>query len=270
MTKRPTRLQAVLFDWAGTTIDYGSRAPTEVFMEIFCRSGVEISAAEAREPMGMAKRDHIAAIAAMPRVVAAWSERHGRPPDEAEIDRMYAEFLPLQEEILTRGIDVIPGVPEAVAECRRRGLKIGSSTGYTRALMDAVAPLAAEGGYAPDVIVCPDDVRSGRPAPWLNFRAAELLDVYPMSTIVVVDDTAVGIKAGLNAGAWTVAVSQTGNALGLSLAEVDALDPSDLQTRLDAIAAEFRELGAGFVIPSVAELPPVLDEIADAPFPKRR
>jgi phosphonoacetaldehyde hydrolase len=265
--REPTRLRAVLFDWAGTTIDYGSRAPTEVFVEIFRRAGIEIATAEARGPMGMAKRDHIAAIAAMPRVAEAWRARHGRLPADADVARMYAEFLPLQGEILARGVDVIPGVPEAVADCRRRGLAIGSTTGYTRALMDAVAPLAAQGGYAPDVIVCPDEVRGGRPAPWLNFRAAELLDVYPMSAVVVVDDTTVGIEAGRNAGAWTVAVSQTGNALGLSQAEVDGLDPAELRARLGAITTTFRELGADFVIPSVADLPQILDQIADICVP---
>jgi phosphonoacetaldehyde hydrolase len=127
--------------------------------------------------------------------------------------------------------------------------------------MDLLGPLAAKEGFAPDVIVCPDDVRAGRPAPWLNFRAAERLNVYPMNTVVVVDDTLVGIEAGLNAGAWSVAVSQSGNAMGLSLAEVNALDRQDLQARLGVIAQNFRGIGAQAVIPTVAELPAALDQI---------
>jgi phosphonoacetaldehyde hydrolase len=257
-----SKIKAVLFDWAGTTIDYGSCAPAEVFVEIFRRRGVEIAQAEARGPMGMAKRAHLSAVLALPRVAAEWRRKHGSEATDADVQRMYDEFLPLQREVLTRTTKVIPGVQEAVAECRRRGLKIGSSTGYTRELMGIVAPLAASGGYAPDVIVCPDDVRAGRPAPWLNFRAAEWLDVYPMNGVVVVDDTLVGIDAGLHAGATTVAVSQTGNMLGLTQAEVQLLEPSVLQTRLDAIAAEFLKRGAHFVIPSVAGLPAVLDRMS--------
>lgn len=263
MATSSQRLQAVLFDWAGTTIDYGSRAPTQVLIEIFRRRGVAITAAEARGPMGLAKRDHIAAIGAVARVADAWRRQHVLPFADADVQALFAEFLPLQKEILAQGAEVIPGVCEAVAECRRRGLKIGSTTGYTRELMDVVAPLAAAGGYAPDVIVCPDDVRAGRPAPWLNFRAAEWLNVYPMQTVVVVDDTQVGIAAGLNAGCWTVAISQTGNALGLSQAEVQALAPSDLKARLQAIDNDFRRCGAHFVIPSAAELPAVLEQIQD-------
>jgi phosphonoacetaldehyde hydrolase len=255
------RLLAVFFDWAGTTIDHGSRAPVEVFVEVFRRAGVEITAAEARVPMGMAKREHIAAIIVMPRVAGAWAARLGRAATDEDVERLYVEFLPLQREVLARHCDVIAGVPEVVAECRRRGLKIGSSTGYTRALMDVVAPLARQGGYAPDAILCADDVPRGRPAPWLNFRIAERLEVFPMSRVVVVDDTVPGIEAARNAGAWAVAVTRTGNSLGLSAGELAGVDPEELETRLQAASLMFRRVGAHAVIESVADLIPVLDRI---------
>lgn len=256
-----TRLQAVLLDWAGTTVDYGSRAPVQAFMEVFRLQGVTITAEEARGPMGRAKRDHLAAIAALPRVSAAWRDAQGRFPDESDIDRMYDGFLPLQKQILAQHVDVIPGVPEAIAECRRRGLKIGSTTGYSRELMKIVIPAARSGGYEADVIVCADDVPAGRPAPWMNFHAAEALGVYPMRTVIVVDDTPVGIHGGRNAGAWTVAVAKTGNALGCSQAELSALPAGELQHRLRAIGDQFLAEGADFVIDSVAELPTIVDMI---------
>lgn len=261
MTNNAAGLRAVIFDWAGTTVDYGSRAPAQVFLEIFRRSGVEISVAEARGPMGRAKRDHLAAILALPRVAEAWRARHGRLPTEADIDRLYAEFLPLQMETLARHCDVIPGVPELVAECRQRGLKIGSTTGYTRALMDVAIPLARSGGFAPDVAICADDVPQGRPAPWMLYRAAEALGVFPMSSVVVVDDTTVGIEAGKNAGAWTVAVTKTGNSLGLSLDEVHQVDRRELQERMELATAAFARVGADYVIESAADLLPILVRI---------
>lgn len=257
----PTKLQAVVFDWAGTTVDYGSRAPTAVFVEIFRRRGVEVTVAEARGPMGMAKREHIAAVISLPRVARLWREVHGRPPVDADVQRMYDEFLPLQLDTLSAGSDLIPGAVEAVRECRRMGLQIGSTTGYTRALMEVVTPNAAAGGYVPDCVICSDDVPLGRPAPWMNFHAAEKLNVYPLSEVVVVDDTPVGITAGLNSGSITVAVSQTGNALGLSQAEVEKLDPQELQTRLAAIEQDFLAAGAHHVIRSVAALPQLLAKI---------
>src|SRR6478735_6498595 len=80
------RIKAVIFDWAGTVIDYGSLAPMGAFVETFGEFGVQISIDEARGPMGMAKRPHIAAIMALPRVAETWSKRHGRAPAEADID----------------------------------------------------------------------------------------------------------------------------------------------------------------------------------------
>lgn len=258
----PTRrYQAVLLDWAGTTVDYGSRAPARVFLEVFRRRGVVVTESEARGPMGLSKREHIAAVAALPRVAAAWRDAHGKPPGEADVQAMYDDFLPLQKETLANHCEVIPGVAEAVAECRRRGLKIGSTTGYTRELMEVVAPLAARGGYTPAAIVCSDEAAAGRPAPWMNFHAAEQLGVYPLSRVLVVDDTPVGIAAGLNAGATTVAVTQTGNALGLSEAEVAALPPGGLDARLSVIEQQFRSAGADHVLRSAAQVPQLLDRL---------
>ncbi len=243
MPVEPTPLRAVILDWAGTTVDYGSRAPVEVFIEIFRQRGIAITDAEARGPMGRSKHEHIAEVLELPRIAALWRRQHGRAPGRQDVQAMYEDFLPLQKRTLERGADVIPGVPEAIAECRRQGLKIGSTTGYTRELMEVVLPRAARGGYVPDVTICSDDVSAGRPAPWMNFLAAERLGVYPMSAVATVDDTPIGIEAGLNAGTLTIAVSQTGNALGLSAAEVAALSESDLNSRLDAIEEGFRRAG---------------------------
>jgi phosphonoacetaldehyde hydrolase len=259
MSSRPT--QAVLLDWAGTTVDYGSRAPTQVFVEIFRRRGVDITVAEARGPMGRAKHEHIAMVAALPRVTELWRQQHGAAPTEVDVQAMYDDFLPLQKEILKQGSDVIPGIPEAIAELRRRGIKIGSTTGYTRALMEIVIPLAAAGGYHADVVVCSDEVSAGRPAPWMNVRAAELLGVYQFDQIVVVDDTPVGIEAAKNGGMIAVAVSLTGNALGLSEAEVQQMPEADLQKQLRQIEQDFRLVGADYVISSVAQLPSLLADL---------
>jgi phosphonoacetaldehyde hydrolase len=176
---------------------------------------------------------------------------------------MYEDFLPLQRDILAAGCEIIPGVLQSVAELRRVGLKIGSTTGYTRALMEVVAPIAARGGYAPDVLVCSDDVAAGRPAPWMNFRAAERLGVYPPSAVVAVDDTPVGIEAGRNAGMWTVGVARTGNEFGLAKAEADALPADEHERRLLKARERLLAAGAHYVIDGVADLPPVITAIND-------
>lgn len=252
---------AVLLDWAGTTVDHGSCGPAEVFRAIFAARGVAITIDEARGPMGRGKRDHIATIAAEPRVADAWRAEHGRSCTDDDIDLMYAEFLPLQKRVLSQRSDVIPGIPQAVARLRKKGALIGSSTGYTRELMDVVEPIAASQGYAPDAVCTADEVPAGRPAPFLNRLAAERLRVELSPRIVVVDDTLVGIEAGLRSGCTTIGVSRTGNLLGLALEEVAALDDELLQARLAAITARFLEAGAHHVIESVADLPDLLEQL---------
>lgn len=166
--------------------------------------------------MGMGKRDHIAAISGNPDVAKLWMETFHRPCGDADIQAMYESFLPLQREALKHHSDVIPGVADAVSQCRARGLKIGSTTGYTRDLMTIVVEAAREQGYTADCVVCEDDVPRGRPAPFLPYEAARQLDVYPMWSIVNVDNTAVGIESGRHAGCWRIGVTRSGNGVGRS------------------------------------------------------
>jgi phosphonoacetaldehyde hydrolase len=190
-----------------------------------------------------------------------WHERHGRAPTDADVQAMYDDFLPLQKRVLAEGAEMIAGVVDAMATLRDRGIRIGSTTGYTRELMSVVTPLAAEQGYVPDSLVCSDEVPAGRPAPWMNFLAAQQLGVYPMSQIVAVDDTPVGIEAAKNAGCIAVGVSTTGNAMGLSPGEFSALEPVERSRRVARIESQFRAAGADFVIDSVADLPQLIDQL---------
>lgn len=261
MSDRLENLKAVVFDWAGTMIDHGCMAPAIVFREIFRQRGISITSEQAREPMGMAKRAHIAAIAAMPIVDDAWQAKYGAACTDAEIDAMYAEFLPLQMKTLKEHSQLISGAAEVARWCRDRGLKIGSSTGYTRALMKNVTAAAAAQGYHADCVLCSEDAPKGRPAPYLLYEAAKRLDVFPMWHFVKVDDTPVGIQAGRNAGCWTIGITRTGNEVGLSEADLSRLPAEETATRCEAAAARLTAAGAHYIAESVADLYPILKEI---------
>ncbi len=260
MTDVP-QVKAVVFDWAGTMVDYGSRAPATVFQEIFRREGVEITAAQAREPMGMAKRAHIAAITRMPEVAARWQAKFGKPADDADVDRMYEKFLPLQKTVLGDHSDLIPGAVATFQWCVENHIRVGSSTGYTRELMDVVQPVANAAGYKPEVVLCAEDAPEGRPAPWLIFECMKRLNVYPANQVVKVDDTIVGIEAGLNAGAWTVGITQTGNLVGLSESEFAALDQVEQKQLVSDAEQRMKQAAAHFVIGGVGELPATIEKI---------
>ncbi|MEM8734713.1 MAG: phosphonoacetaldehyde hydrolase [Planctomycetota bacterium] len=255
------QLKGIVFDWAGTMIDHGSLAPAVVFQRVFKKEGVEISVDEARGPMGMAKREHIEAVSQTPRVADAWLTAKGATCSSSDIDRMYAEFIPQQRAVLEDHCELIPGAAEAAELCRDRGMRIGSSTGYTRELMEVVTPLAAKQGYSPDVVLCAEDAPRGRPAPFLIFEFAKRLDVFPLWHTVKVDDTTVGIEAGRNAGCWTVGIEKTGNLLGLTQQEVEALPEQDCQDRCNEAAAKLKLAGAHYTIGSVAEIAGVLNDI---------
>lgn len=255
------RLRAVVLDWAGTTQDFGSQAPVGAFIEVFARFGVAITTAQARGPMGIYKLDHIRAIAALPDVADRWRKTHGSPCTEDDIHAMYVELVPIQQEVLPRFCALIPGTLEAIAGIRARGYKVGSTTGYPRSVGDIAALSAIEQGYEPDVMVCADEVPAGRPEPWMLLRAMEQMRVFPPSAVVKVGDTAADIEEGLNAGTWTVGVTNTGNYVGLSRAEMAALPADERARRVRTAVDRLRDAGAHYLVGSIAELPPVLDEI---------
>jgi phosphonoacetaldehyde hydrolase len=253
----------VIFDWAGTTVDFGSLAPAAVFLEVFQQNKVEITMHEAREPMGMHKRDHIRCILDNPAVRERWLQAHDDAPTEADVQKLYDQFIPLQVECIARYADPVPGCVETVAALRERAIKIGSNTGYNRQMMDVLAPVAAARGFQPESIVCASDVPRGRPAPWMCLENARQLDVYPMEAVVKVDDTVPGILEGLNAGMWTVAVARTGNEMGLSIEEIESLPGEELQARLECAHRRLAEAGAHYVVDGVADLMPVIDDIEE-------
>src|SRR6478736_1285747 len=109
-----TALKAAVFDWAGTIVDFGSRAPMGAFVEVFRSFGVDISIDEARGPMGMAKWQHIEALMKAPRIAAAWRKAQGKAPDAAEVDRVYEVFVPLNARVVTDFATLIPGARDMV------------------------------------------------------------------------------------------------------------------------------------------------------------
>lgn len=257
------KLQAVIFDWAGTLVDFGSFAPTTIFVEAFKRGyDFDISLAEARVPMGLGKWDHIQAVGRLPDVDARWRAQFGKSMSDKNIDEIYQVFMPLQIAKVAQHADPIQGAPEVLNVLRERGLKIGSCTGYPRCVVDALLPAAKANGIDPDCVVATDDlVAGGRPAPYMVLKNVIELAVTDVKACVKVDDSVPGITEGLNASMWTVALLLSGNEAGLTQAQYDAATEDELmQARVKATAA-FKDSGAHYLIDTIADLPSVLDAI---------
>ncbi len=255
------KVQAAVMDWAGTSVDYGSIGPVAVFIEVFGMFGVSVSVAEARRFMGLMKKDHIRGMCGLPSVQKRWVKTHGRLPDEKDIDFMYHETEKMMTAAVAKHASPIPGLIETVDQLRKAGIKIGTSTGYTSPMMKVLVPVAAGKGYRPDNVVCASDVPAGRPYPWMCFKNAIDLQVYPVEAMVKVGDTVSDIEEGLNAGMWTVGITQTGNELGLSQDEVENVPKEELEKQLSQIEQKFIRLGANFVIRGIWDLCKIIESI---------
>ena len=254
-------IRAAIFDWAGTVLDFGSIAPVASFCQVFEDAGVRISEAEARAPMGAAKREHVALILQNPAVRTRWQTSRGELPHERDIDTLYAEFLRVDALNVERHSALIPGALETIAALRARGIRIGSTTGYPREVMVNLEPIAARLGYQPDHCCTVSDVARGRPWPDMCLSNVLALGVPDVRSCVVIDDSPTGLQAGLAAGMWTVGVAASGNEVGLSLDAWLRLDDAQRAALVGPARERLARAGAHFVIDSIADLLPVIDAL---------
>jgi phosphonoacetaldehyde hydrolase len=196
-----------------------------------------------------------------PNIAAKWSVKTGKPASRGDVDRIYEVFVPMNERVVADYATLVPGAAETVRLLRERGMKIGSTTGYTRSIMERILPLAAEQGFAPDNLVCADDLTEGRPGPLGMYQCFIDLAVYPPETVIKVDDTAPGIAEGRAAGCVTVGVTLSGNEAGLTPDQMAGLSEDEK----DAIRARagklLTEAGADHLIDTVADLPALVETL---------
>lgn len=249
----------MIFDWAGTVLDFGCLAPAGAFVEAFARCGITVALAEARRPMGLHKKDHIRAMLREPKLAHRWQAVSGTAWQEADVERLYQLVTPMQVEAAKKHSELVPELLPCLQELRRRGIKIAGTTGYFLEAAQAVYAAAAAQGYTPDFTICADEVPAGRPEPWMIFRCLEKLRVYPPSAVIKIGDTRIDMQDGRNAGVWTVGVIDSSNEVGRSQAEFAALSASEKTEIRQQITKRFAEAGAHRSIPTLAELPTLID-----------
>lgn len=254
-------IRCIILDWAGTTLDFGCMAPAVVFRKVFEKTGVPISLEEARGPMGTHKKDHIGLICEMPSVRRRWIETHGSEPTADDVSRMFEDFVPLQEACLSEYSQLIPGTLEVIAQCRKRGYKIGSTSGYLPGMLAINQADAKKQGYVPDATFGAGDVKRGRPYPHMVLRNMLELDVSPVQSVVKIDDTLTGIEEGLNAGCWAIGLAVSGNEVGVPLDEWNAFSEETKRKHRNRVYPTMYQRGAHYVVDSIADLMPCVDDI---------
>jgi phosphonoacetaldehyde hydrolase len=256
-----SNIKGVIVDWAGTSIDYGSFAPVAAFIDAFGQFGINVSANDVRKFMGYGKRDHTREILNLENISNDWIEKYNRKPTEDDVEKIFNSLSLSLENVILDYTEPIEGAVEFLEKMRTAGIKVGSTTGYVKEMMDLIIPIAEKKGFKPDVIVCPSDVPSGRPYPWMSYLNAIKMETYPLWEMVKFGDTVADINEGLNAGMWTVGITKSGNEVGLTLAETENLSHNELNELIKAAEMKLLEAGAHFVINGIWEAEKVLEQI---------
>lgn len=249
------KYDGIIFDWAGTTVDYGSFAPVKAFIEAFEAFGITPTLEEVRKPMGMLKIDHVRTMLSMERISKLWEEKHGRAWTEKDVKAVYE----LSEQKILGIVDQFaepkPYVLETIAELRKMGLKIGSTTGYTDEMMEIVVPAAKEAGYEPDCWFSPDSVgKLGRPYPYMIFKNMQELKLKDVSKVMKVGDTVADIKEGKNAGMVSVGIVEGSSVMGLTEEEYNALPEEVKEALYHKVAGTYYAAGADHVVRDIRDI----------------
>jgi phosphonoacetaldehyde hydrolase len=257
------KVKALVLDWSGTLADAFVIAPAVVFVEVFKHQGVEVSMAEARGPMGLRKDLHIKKMTEDPVIAARWEKIKGKAPDQSDVDRMFEDFVPLQLACLHEYTGLLPGIADVCNQFQKDGIKIGASTGFVRSMVDILLEDCIKQGFTPDATVAGDEVINGaRPAPHMVYKNLDLLNIAPIQSVVKVDDTTSGVGEALEAGCWGVGVSKYSNYLDIStIEEYENMSAAEFDRRHELTREILRKTGAHYVIDSLVDLPPVIDDI---------
>lgn len=256
-----TKLRAVFLDWAGTTVDHGSVAPIRAIANVFAKNGISLELSVVRRFMGLSKQEHVRQLLLSAEAKEQWIAKYQREPNEADAVNLYSELGPEFMQVVKTHSAVIPGVVKTIDCLRQKGMKIGGTTGYTRQMYEAVAAASKPQGYWTDLTYTSEDVPAGRPYPWMCYRLALDLQIYPLWNVVKIGDTQADVQEGVNAGMWTIGLTRCGNLVGLTESEWEQC-PEDERTKLLANAeSALRGAGAHYIAESVADCLPILEEI---------
>jgi len=254
-------IRLVVFDMAGTTVDYGSCAPVRAFLELFEKNGIKADPSIPRGISGMGKKDQIHRMLMNPEIYDQWMNIAGRIPNVNDLEHLYKEFIPLQLDNTARYSKVIDGVPETIEWLRENRIKIAGTSGYDRNMMNiAVRELEKEKVFL-DVTYSSDQVPGGRPAPWMIFRCMEMTDTLETGSVINIGDTVSDMQAGRNAGVWAVGVIRSGNLIGMTKDEYLSADPEELDILVSEGRKTLYEAGAHVVIDFVSDLPEIIEII---------
>lgn len=190
-------IELVACDIAGTTVqEHG--AVYAALQDAVAATGTHVDRAGVARWMGADKQEAVRALL-------------GEPATDDRVAEVHADFRErLRAAYEKRPPEPFEGVPELLASLRTRGVRVALTTGFERAIAEPLLASVGWDGDTVDAVVCADDVPSGRPAPFMVFRAMERCGIHRADRVAVVGDTVLDLRAGANAGAAAVIGVLTG------------------------------------------------------------
>lgn len=183
-------LQAVVFDLDGLMFNT-EELYEEVGEILLQRRGCHFSEQLKRETMGLTDRVSLQIMI----------ERHGL---DATVDQLQAESDGLLAELLPTRLRPLPGLDELLAALESvpipKAIATSSGRSYT-------ATVLSRAGFERrfQFVLTGEDVREGKPSPEVYLSAARQFGL-PPTALMVLEDSENGCRAGVAAGAYTVAV----------------------------------------------------------------
>lgn len=255
------KVEAVIFDWAGTIVDFGSMDPVIALKNTFDSLEIDVSLEEIRKSMGKHKKDHIQDILATNECTEQWKVLHNRMWTEEDVAAIYETFKEELSQVLATETEMMEGVEALFTSLKSQGIKVGSTTGYTKEMLQLVTDQIENQSLLPDYIVTASDVEKSRPSPDMIEKNMHMMGLKNRSQIINVGDTEVDIIAGKNAGAYSVGVIIGSSELGLSKEEFQALDDEERQKVITKTANAFKNAGADAVVKQLGDLENVIKEL---------
>lgn len=257
-------IEAIVLDWAGTTVDYGSRAPIIAFKNAFAHFGIDLSEETIRQDVGLDKLTHVRQILQIPEIANSWETRQPTIPLTKATAEIYAQFQIEINKVLVETAQLKPGMTDLIKFANTHHIRLATTTGYTQVMLNQILPLAAQQGYTPTYNITSEQTNHvGRPKPDMVALAMQKMHISDPSHVIKVGDTVNDILEGKNAGTISIGVVDGGNLIGLPKQAFDQLNIEQRDHYRAKAAAILKEAGADEIINNIADLIPLIESIDD-------
>jgi phosphonatase-like hydrolase len=188
-------IKLVIFDLAGTTVKDGGQV-VAAFTAALAEAGVAVTAEQVNRVRGSSKRQ------------AVFDLLSDSPQRTQQAETVYASFRThLSQRYQIGGVEPIADAEQVFQWLRARDVRVALNTGFDRDITGLLLTALGWDKDVADAVVCGDDVRQGRPAPYLIFHAMEATGTTNVHQVMNVGDTVLDLQAGHNAGVrWNIGV----------------------------------------------------------------